>query len=39
MDKQKLIDIFNQHSPNTPMSEDETMAYMNMLLYIKILLI
>lgn len=32
MNREKLIDIFNQHSPNTPMSEDETMAYMNMLL-------
>jgi hypothetical protein len=32
MNKQKLIDIFNQHTPNTPMYEDETMAFMNMLL-------
>lgn len=32
MNKQKLIDIFNQHSPITEMSEDETMAFMNMLL-------
>lgn len=32
MNRKKLIDIFNQHSPNTPMSEDETMAYMNMLM-------
>lgn len=32
MNREELISIFNQHSPNTPMSEDETMAYMNMLL-------
>lgn len=32
MNKQELIDIFNQHSPITPMSEDETMAYMGMLM-------
>ena len=32
MNRQELIDIFNQHSPNTPMSEDETIAYMNMLM-------
>lgn len=32
MNRKKLIEIFNQHSPNTPMSEDETTAYINMLL-------
>ena len=32
MNREKLVDIFNQHSPNTQMSEDETIAYMNMLL-------
>ena len=32
MNRQELIDIFNQHFPNTPMTEDETMAYMNMLM-------
>jgi len=32
MSKQKLIDIFNQHSPITEMDEDETLVFMNMIL-------
>ena len=32
MNKQKLINIFNQHSPNTPMDDDETRAFMNILM-------
>jgi len=32
MNKQKLIDIFEKHTPNTPMSKDETMAMFNILM-------
>ena len=32
MNKQKLIDIFNQHSPNTEMSEDETITMFKIML-------
>lgn len=30
MSRQELIDIFNQHTPNTEMSEDETTAFFKM---------
>jgi hypothetical protein len=32
MNKEKLIKIFEKHVPDTPMSEDETMCMMNLLL-------
>jgi hypothetical protein len=32
MNKQKLIDIFEKHSPNTQMSEDETILMFNLLM-------
>jgi hypothetical protein len=32
MNKQKLIDIFEKHTPSTPMTEDETMVMMNLLM-------
>jgi len=32
MNKQKLIDIFDKHSPNTPMDEEETMVMLKILI-------
>ena len=32
MNKEKLIKIFNQHRPNTPMSEDESMTMMGIMM-------
>ena len=32
MNKQKLIEIFKQHNPNTPMTEEETMVAMKLMM-------
>lgn len=32
MNKEKLVGIFDKHNPNTPMSEDETMGMVNIMM-------
>ena len=31
MNRQKLIDIFDKHTPNTPMTEEEMMIMVNLM--------